>query len=217
MAFDEADIDRVVTLGSLATVAFHELAHGLGFLSKYWNRKGLLDDDPDDPHFTGALAVEAFDAAGGTSYTDAKVPISPESSHWRKDVFGLEGMTSTLTLGIANPFSAISLQAMADVGYAVDVSLADDYQLPNTVPPKVVADQAGQVFDLSNDVVRGPVIVLGADGRIERVIQPPPGSVVPSFPRREVRIERGEPGREGPARETMWRIVTKPAPSGRSR
>ena len=217
VAFDEADIDRVVTLGSLAMVAFHELAHGLGFASRYWDRKGLLDDDPDDPHFTGALAVEAFDAAGGTSYTDAKVPISPESSHWRKDVFGLEGMTSTLTLGIANPFSAISLQAMADVGYAVDVSLADDYQLPNTVPPKVVADQAGQVFDLSNDVVRGPVIVLAADGRIERVIQPPPGTVVPSFPRREVRIERGEPGREGPARETMWRIVTKPAPSGRSR
>ena len=225
VAFDEADIDGLLALGSLAMVAFHELAHGLGFLSKYWDRKGLLDDGPD-PHFTGALAIEAFDAAGGTSYTNAKVPISsPDYSHWRESVFGLEGMTPLLTLGASNPFSAVTLQAMADIGYVVDVSLADDYQLPNTVPPKVAGDQAGRVFDLSNDVVRGPVMVLDSDGRIIRVIPPPPGSVVPSWPRREVQIERGgarnrptgEPGREGPARETMWQIVTKPATGGRSR
>ena len=225
VAFDEADIDGLLALGSLAMVAFHELAHGLGFLSKYWDRKGLLDDDPD-PHFTGALAIEAFDAAGGTSYTNAKVPISsPDYSHWRESVFGREGMTPLLTLGAANPFSAVTLQAMADIGYVVDVSLADDYQLPNTVPPKVAGDQAGRVYDLSNDVVRGPVMVLDSDGRIIRVIPPPPGSVVPSWLRREVQIERGgarnrptgEPGREGPARETMWQIVTKPATGGRSR
>ena len=225
VAFDEADIDRLVTLGSLAMLTFHELAHGLGFHSRYWYRKGLVDDGPD-PHFTGALAIEAFDAAGGTSYTNAKVPISsPDFSHWRESVFGREGMTSLLTLGASNPFSAVTLQAMADIGYVVDVSLADDYQLPNTVPPKVAGDQAGRVFDLSNDVVRGPVMVLDSDGRIIRVIPPPPGSVVPSWPRREVQIERGgaryrptgEPGREEPARETMWQIVTKPAPSGRSR
>ena len=225
VAFDEADIDGLLALGSLAMVAFHELAHGLGFHSRYWYRKGLVDDGPD-PHFTGALAIEAFDAAGGTSYTNAKVPISsPDYSHWRESVFGLEGMTPLLTLGASNPFSAVTLQAMADIGYVVDVSLADDYQLPNTVPPKVAGDQAGRVYDLSNDVVRGPVMVLDSDGRIIRVIPPPPGSVVPSWPRREVQIERGgaryrptgEPGREGPARETMWQIVTKPATGGRSR
>ena len=225
VAFDEADIDGLLALGSLAMVAFHELAHGLGFMSKYWDRKGLLDDDLD-PHFTGALAIEAFDAAGGTSYTNAKVPISsPDYNHWRESVFGREGMTPLLTLGAANPFSAVTLQAMADIGYVVDVSLADDYQLPNTVPSKVAGDQAGRVYDLSNDVVRGPVMVLDSDGRIIRVIPPPPGSVVPSWPRREVQIERGgarnrptgEPGREGPARETMWQVVTKLATGGRSR
>ena len=223
--FDMADVDRVSALGSLGLLAFHELAHGLGFGTSEWDRHGLLVKG-DDPHFTGALAIAAFDAAGGTAYTDSKVPVAkPLSSHWRESVFGHEGMTSLLTLGASTPFSAVTLQAMADIGYVVDVSLADDYQLPNTVPPKVAGDQAGRVFDLSNDVVRGPVMVLDSDGRIIRVIPPPPGSVVPSWPRREVQIERGgaryrptgEPGREGSAREIMWQIVRKPAPSGRSR
>ena len=225
MVFDDADIDRVLATGSLGSLAFHEFAHGLGFLTGEWDNHGLLVRG-DDPHFTGALATAAFDAAGGMSYTDPKVPIEqPLGPHWRESVFGREGMTPLLTLGASNPFSAVTLQAMADIGYVVDVSLADDYQLPNTVPPKVAGDQAGRVYDLSNDVVRGPVMVLDSDGRIIRVIPPPPGSVVPSWPRREVQIERGgaryrptgEPGREGPARETMWQIVTKPATGGRSR
>ena len=223
--FDMADVDRVSALGSLGLLAFHELAHGLGFGRSQWDRHGLLVKG-DDPHFTGALAIAAFDAAGGTAYTDSKVPVAkPLSSHWRESVFGHEGMTPLLTLGASTPFSAVTLQAMADIGYVVDVSLADDYQLPNTVPPKVAGDQAGRVYDLSNDVVRSPVMVLDSDGRIIRVIPPPPGSVVPSWPRREVQIERGgaryrptgEPGREGSAREIMWQIVRKPAPSGRSR
>ena len=223
--FDDADIGRVLAAGSLGSVAFHEFAHGLGFTTTEWDDHGLLVRG-DDPHFTGALATAAFDAAGGTSYTDPKVPIEqPLSSHWRESVFGLEGMTPVIAIGVTNPFSAITLQAMADIGYVVDASQADAYQLPNTVPPKVAGDQAGQVFDLSNDVVRGPVMVLGADGRIERVIPAPPGTIVPSWPRREVQIERGgarnrqtgEPGREGSAREIMWQIVRKPAPSGRSR
>ena len=225
MVFDEADIDLMVALGQLGELAFHEFAHGLGFLSRYWDRKGLLDDGAD-PHFTGALAIEAFDAAGGTSWPGAKVPISvPDFSHWRDSVFGFEGMTGTFVLGVSYPFSAITLQAMADVGYVVDASLADDYQLPNTVPPDLAADVAGQVFDLSNDVVRGPVMVLDADGNIVRVIPPPPGTIVPSWPRREAQIERvevrngptGEVGQAVSAQETIWRRVIRPAASGRSR
>lgn len=214
--FDEADIDRLMSRNMLGTVAFHEFAHGLGFLSLYWDDHGLLDTS-SDPHFKGAQAITAFNAAGGTTYPDAKVPISPQDySHWREDVFGREGMTPVLTFGAANPFSAITLQAMADVGYIVDVSLADDYQLPNTVPPDIAADETGEVFDLSNDVVRGPVMVLDQQGRVVRVIPGPPGAPEPFFDHHEVvRIERGggNGAREGgltlvpPARESIWRLV----------
>ena len=223
--FDEADIDRVIALGGLGMLAFHEIGHGLGFVNDYWEGFGLVDTG-SDPHFTGALATAAFDAAGGTSYAGAKVPISsPDYSHWREDVFGSEGMTPLLTLGAPNPFSAITLQLMADVGYMVDASLAEDYQLPGTVPPDPAADAAGQVLDLTNDVVRGPVMVLEADGNIVRVIPPPPGTNVPSWPGREAQIERvevrngpaGEAGRAVVGRETIWRRVIRPASSGRSR
>ena len=206
IVFDEADIALVAALGSLVGVAFHEFAHGLGFYNAYWEDRNLVDTVAD-PHFTGALAIEAFDAAGGTAYTDAKVPISsPDYNHWREAVLGREGMTPNFTQGAANPFSAITLQAMADVGYVVDVSLADDYQLPNAVPP----DGPAQVFDLTGDVVRGPVMIIDTDGRIVRVVPPPPGSVLPSFRRKEVRIDRRDsdgpgtwkrsPSRQGPPR-----------------
>ena len=87
----------------------------------------MLDDDDTDPHFTGALAREAFDSAGGTSFTGNKVPVSsPDHSHWRESVFDVEAMTSSFEVGTAQPISAITIQAMADIGYTVDVSLADD-------------------------------------------------------------------------------------------
>lgn len=215
--FDEADVDRMMSLDMLGVVAFHEFAHGLGFVSLYWDHHGLLDTGTD-PHFQGTRAIDAFDAAGGTGYPDAKVPISiGDYSHWREDVFGREGMTPVLTLGATNPFSAVTLEAMADVGYLVDVSLADDYQLPNTVPPDIAGDQAGPVFDLSNDVVHGPVMVLDRDGRVVRVIPPPPGTTEPSLGRHEARVERlgpfSAPGGGltlvPPARAPMWRLAVR--------
>ena len=218
--FDEADIDRMLSTESLAMVAFHELAHGLGFNRSIWRLNELLDDG-DDPHFKGELAIEAFEAAGGADYPDAKVPISsPDYSHWRESVFEREVMTPRMTLGEANPFSAITLQAMTGVGYVVDVSLADDYELPGTAPPPGAGEEYAEGFDLSNDVVRGPVMVLDSDGRVIRVIPAPPGSVVPSFSGRDVRIEpRGPTSRAGggldrqaPARETMWkRVINRPS------
>ena len=219
MVFDEADIGLLMSLDLLGVAAFHEFAHGLGFGSRYWNYHGLLDTS-DDPHFQGALAIDAFDAAGGTVYMGNKVPISSgDYSHWRKDVFGHEGMTSSVDAGGTIRFSAITLQAMADVGYLVDVSLADDYQLANPVPPDIAADHAGQVFDLSNDVVQGPVRVLDRDGRVMRVIPPPPGMPELSFGRHEVQIERLSlyDARDGgltlvpTTREPMWRLV-RPSP-----
>ena len=134
--FDEADVDTLLAYGSTEDVIFHEIAHGLGFSSRHWNYKDLLETG-DDPHFKGGLAIEAFDDAGGEDYDGEKVPISSWGhSHWRKSVFGTEGMTPSLRLGVKNPFSAITLQAMADVDYEVDVSLADDYELPdNSAPP----------------------------------------------------------------------------------
>ena len=209
--FDEDDIEKLIDEGNLEEVAMHEIAHGLGFTDDYWEEHDLLETG-DDPHFAGELAVEAFDDAGGGDYDDNKVPISsPDHSHWRPSVFGREGMAPALVLGQTHPFSAITLQAMADVGYEVDESLADDYQLPGSLPPPDTdpADP-GRVFDLSGDVVRGPVIVVDADGRIVRVVPSPDGVVPPPFRHREVRI-----GRRGGDAPGKWVRSAQSVPSRR--
>ena len=216
---DEDDIARVTASGSLENLAFHEMGHGLGFHGHYWNLKGLLDDGAD-PHFTGTLARAAFHAAGGTRYTGNKVPISSDYNHWRESVLGTEIMTPTLTVGGTQPMSAITLQSMADIGYTVDVSLAEDYDLPNTIPPDPAAER-GEVFDLGNDVVLGPVMIDGPDGRTIRIIPPPPGSrQLPPGPTRKAYIETrpprvnlSNPGSLRPpaARDTFWRRDRNPA------
>ena len=197
---DSADVERMLDEDALVPVAFHELAHALGFSGRHWGRLALLDEDEDyDPHFEGELAIEAFDEAGGEDYDGEKVPVQRRVySHWRESVFRDEIMTPTINLRDDEaPISAITLQAMADAGYKVDVSRADDYELPDPAvpPPGAPAKEDRAVFDLSNDVVWGPVTVLDADGRVIRVIPPPPGSVRWPPPGREVRIEPPAPPR----------------------
>ncbi len=126
----------------------HEMGHALGFGTYPWNVHNLLKDpsrrpfgtliDPaPDTYFSGANAIAAFDAAGGSSYTGAKVPVENSSSlnvfsrdsHWRESVMQSELMTSGTSSNPA-PLSAITIQSMADLGYTVDVTQADAYTLP---------------------------------------------------------------------------------------
>ena len=186
VVFDEADIDTLVAFGRLEDLAMHEFAHGLGFSRTYWLSHNLLDQGAD-VHFRGPLAIAAFNSAGGTTYTGAKVPVSsPDMSHWRESVFGSELMSPRYSLRSNNPLSAITIQAMADVGYVVDASVAEAFDLPNTAPPDLAAD--APPWDLRDIVVQGPVIVVDADGRIVRVDPAPPGSPPPPVQRRTVPV-----------------------------
>ena len=126
-----------------------------------WNHLGFLQDSGGaDPHFNGPLAIEAFDAAGGTNYTaGAKVPVDAYETHWR---FGGELMGAG-----GSALSAITVQSLADLGYVVDVSQADPFQLPSSA--KAVADKG---LDLRNDILQGPIRVADENGHIVRVIRP---------------------------------------------
>ena len=193
--FDEDDIYRMETTGRLEDLAMHEFAHGLGFNYLHWNTRDVVDTVGSDPHFTGELAIEAFDSAGGDDYDGEKVPISSDYSHWRSSVFGDELMTPSL--GSSNPVSAITLQAMADIRFVVDTSLADDYELPEGEGEGEGEAKHAQGYDLSGDVVIGPVSVVDSEGGIVRVIPPPAGVVPRWLTHWDVRIDRDVENRPG--------------------
>ena len=105
-------------------------------LSSQWNRSA-------DTYFRGWRARRAFDEAGGRNYRGNKVPVENANSgydgHWRESVFDAEMMTSVSERGRSQPLSAITIQSMADLGYEVDVSQADNYTLPPASKPVAAA------------------------------------------------------------------------------
>ena len=105
-------------------LTLHEMGHvfGVGIL---WDIQDLYGD----AHFNGPLAIAAFNSAGGRNYPGPKVPVQREvGGHWRRSVFQTEFMTPTLNG--RGWLSAITVQALADLGYSVDVTQADPYTLP---------------------------------------------------------------------------------------
>ena len=154
--------------GLFREIGQHEMGHVLGlFLSgrRFRNEIG----SPPEWYFTGPLAVEAFDAAGGSAYDGPKIPMDSRGVHWRRSVFGEEIMSSN-----ADVISAVTLQALADLGYVVDLTKADEYRLPGTggaagdaASDRVEAD----AFELADAILRLPVVVVDEKGKVVRVIR----------------------------------------------
>lgn len=185
MIFDSEDLADLESNNQLEDVILHEMGHVVG-IGSIWEALGLVLDDgavaPDcdtpalaDPYFTGALALAAFNAAGGMGYTGNKVPVEDlggpgtRCGHWRESVFQTELMTGFISApGTANPLSAISLQSMADMGYTVDVGEADAYTLPS--PPGLAGLAAGQNRSLGDDIWRGAVYRINAQGHMIQVL-----------------------------------------------
>jgi hypothetical protein len=179
MQFDRDDIEALEGEDLLPPVILHEMGHVLGF-GTLWTDMELLEDpaDPEtaiieDPHFTGTTAIAAFDEAGGTGYTGAKVPVMDVggsgtiNSHWRDQVFDPEVMTGFLNAGF-NPLSAITVRSLQDMGYAVDVGAADPFTLDLT-PIRAPGVRRGR--HMVNDITTGPIRGFTADGRIVTVVR----------------------------------------------
>jgi hypothetical protein len=179
MQFDVDDLAALHTSGQLEQVILHEMGHVLG-IGSYWNAFGLLNPSncsatSPDPYFSGASAVAAFDAAGGTTYLGNKVPVENTGgagtvcSHWRESVLDNELMTGWLNAG-TNPLSAITVESLADMGYTVNAAGADAYTLPSAPLPAV---RAGAIF-LNNDILVGPTYMVDEQGRVTVITAPRP-------------------------------------------
>ena len=177
MVFDAADLDAMEGLGLLSSVVLHEMGHVLGY-GTLWIDLGLLADPASqggiDPHFTGAQAIAAFDSAGGAGYLNAKVPVEDQGgpgtadSHWRDLVFGNEVMTGFLSQGF-NPLSTTSIASLADLGYTVDLSVADTFSITPSARP---SPSSGVRLRLGNDIFARPMGVIKPGGKIAPPYRP---------------------------------------------
>lgn len=129
MQFDSADVAMLEADGSFTTVVLHEMAHVLGFGSVAGWRAILDGAGTANPTFDGAVARAAWSMIGGGS---ASVPVEglggpgTAGGHWRESVLDNELMTGWLNEG-PNPLSTVTVGAMADLGYGVDLAGADSY------------------------------------------------------------------------------------------
>ena len=152
---------------SLLDISLHEMGHVLGVGTTGFRESGFLRDSSDGPYFNGPRAIAAFDDAGGRNYTGAKVPVEKSGGHWKSPV--LEGELMSSTRG-RSALSAITIQALADLGYVVDVTQADPYTLPRTAAKASAKIAAPSTH--AHGEQREPMYVVDPQGRIVRTISP---------------------------------------------
>ena len=151
-------------------VALHEIGHVLG-IGTIWSTNVLdlivnpsVYDPNADTYFAGPLAIRAFDDAGGTGYVaGGKVPVQNQGvdGHWRESVFMHELMSPYYASGVRQPLSAITVQALADFGYGVDVTRADAYRLPAPAGKPAVSS-----IQLRDCLPVRPIFVVDEQGNI---------------------------------------------------
>lgn len=131
MEFDVADLQDMKEKGTLFDVAFHEIAHVLGF-GTLWEELGLIqNDDQNHPVFVGENAMREFASILGRDYL---IPVPIENiggegvreSHWRDAIFDNEVMTSFIQSS-NGPISRITIAAFQDMGFKVNFSEADNF------------------------------------------------------------------------------------------
>ncbi|MCI0331719.1 MAG: pre-peptidase C-terminal domain-containing protein [Planctomycetes bacterium] len=137
MQFDSADLARMETSGTLLSVVMHEMGHVLG-IGTIWSSLGLLSGaGTSNPVFLGAQATAAYNQLFGTSARGVPVENTGGSgtrdAHWRDSIFRSELMTGWVGPGTNLPLSRVTVASLADIGYSVNLAMADSYVPTSTM------------------------------------------------------------------------------------
>ena len=188
LVLDTADL-AAMTAVDLGGTIIHEMAHVLGF-GLLWEHFGFLEAPSldqvgnevagQDTHFDGPLAIAEFNSSGigGSSYTDAKVPVENDTDkydiggldgHWRESVFATESMTPTIDSGVLNPVSTVTIASLEDLGYVVDYTAADTFMLSRSGRSSRHGGTRRSV-NLGDDIRRGPVQVVEIPDEVTQLL-----------------------------------------------
>jgi len=185
MQFDVADFNLMLTNGILTDVVTHEMLHTVGFGSIWDNSAGgknlVVNPSTANVGFTGAQAIAACMAlpGGGASKCQPAVPLTfgvgpgSDNSHWREQVFGNELMTHQIS-GSPNPLSTLTIASLADIGYTVNLAVADAYTIPSAALADLWtlrnAQGLGLPADWSDEMRRGGFL-LDHIGRTTKIVR----------------------------------------------
>jgi hypothetical protein len=147
MEFDTADLASLESEGDLMAVILHEMGHVLG-IGTIWSRLGLLTGrGTANPLFIGTQATAAYNTIFST--TGPGVPVEnsggggTRDAHWRETIFDSELMTGFLNPGVLNAISRVTVASLADMGYTVNLTMADPYTPPAGVGSQLVSPSGG--------------------------------------------------------------------------
>jgi len=166
MQFDEDDLTDLEATSDLVETILHEMGHvlGLGAGSPWSNT--LVDVGGADPYWPGTEAVTQYGLNGGSATNSVPVAntggTGTQDVHWREAHMGRELMTGFINIGAVNPLSKITIGAMKDMGYTVDLTKADAYTVSPTL--RLSPDR---LFRLQ-EIPTPPPIKVDAQGRVVR-------------------------------------------------
>jgi hypothetical protein len=89
-------------------------------------------------------------------------------SHWRLAVLNNELMTGYLS-DVLKPLSRLTVASFEDLGYEVNEQAADAFQLGGSPAPARIGAEADGLH-MGDDVIHGPIYVIGPDGRPQGVL-----------------------------------------------
>ena len=174
LQLDVADLDLMLTEGTLDNVVLHEIGHILGIgtlwgqITGTYSRNLLTGAGTSDPFFAGSAARSQFalllPTYAGTPVplenciTAAGTPITgcgagTRDSHWRKAVFNTELMQGYAAVNM--PMSKVTVGSLADLGYTVNLEGADAFSLQSALNASDSAEQLST--PMLNDIADMPI------------------------------------------------------------
>jgi hypothetical protein len=135
LEIDSADLAAMQSNGTLYDVILHEIGHVLG-IGTLWSLKGLLTGaGGTNPRYIGARGTAEYNAIFGARGNSVPVEDTGDAgtrdAHWRDSVLDNELMTGYAEApNVRALLSRITVGALADLGYAINMNAADVYFPP---------------------------------------------------------------------------------------